>query len=281
MKAAIIKLGLVAILFPLMFSSCKKDDPSFIVQFETSAINVSESSGTLNVPVILPEGAQSANVTVNYSAGGNAVENADYTIANKGTVTVNAGSVSGNIAIELIHNIEQDGNKDLILEIISVTYNDKDVPQGTLNQVITITITDDECSPYIKGNWNYTANYYSVLNGENIPTGQNGQGLGEEDDPDFTGTVEILDPEGNRSYQISDAIFGQFSALGFDAPGVLLDNCGALSTPADGSVMLMGAFNVFVAGTIDSPTKISLTWTWGMGGATLGGGNVVLIKAGK
>ncbi len=283
------------------FSCDNEDDgPMFDVNFANTTLSFAENSGDVTAQVNLPGGAQSNAVTVNYSLGGSAVQGTDYNITGAGTLTIPANSITATITLSLIDNIDEDGEKTIDMTITSVSIDGTPVPQTGGGQSISIVISDDECSPYIAGTWNYSAIYFSFLppGGDEIPADQGGQGLQPEkledgsanpswtpgtpsiENPQFTGTIEISDSLNNRGYIISDATVGQLSGVGLMGAGTLLDNCGQLSVP-DGEILLAGAFPVTFTGTINEDGTISVQWFYTLGdgsGNEVGRGEATLSK---
>lgn len=271
--------------------SCDKDEaPSFDVGFANTTLSFSESAGSVQVTVNMLSGAQSDPVIISYSLGGTAVQGTDYNLSGSGSLTVPANALSASITLDLIDNLEEDGEKSIVVNITNVSINGENVPQTSGGQSITIVISDDECSPYIAGTWNYTAKYWSFAppgSDTEVQTGQDGQGLPDEDgdgepdvSPEFMGTTVISDSLNNRAYFIDDAAFGQFAALGLGAPGPLLDNCGTLSVPP-GEVLLAGAFEVTLNGTINEDGSISVEWFYVLpdgSGAKVGRGEATLSR---
>ena len=266
-------------------SSCSEDDeaPSFDASFESSTASIAENAEPVSATILLPQGAQSEAVTVTYTLGGTAVEGTDYTVSPAGgSVVIPANATSVDVTITPVDNLVENDAKTVEISINEVSLGTTVIAQGTLNQTYTLTITDDECSPYIADTWNYEATYISISQGDGteIPVGQNGQGLlsefgedGVSDNPDhedgtpsienptFTGTVEIADPDNNRSYQILDAAVGQYAGLELTGPGQLLDDCGTLSTATgEGQPLVAGAFYITLTGAIVTENEITLTW---------------------
>ena len=75
------------------------DDPP-VVSFAVGSSSVGENGGTQNVAVAISPAPTTA-VTVNYTVGGSATEDTDFTISGSGTVTVpaNTGSVTIPVAV--------------------------------------------------------------------------------------------------------------------------------------------------------------------------------------
>ena len=260
--------GKLLLLFSLVISSvlfptCDKEDPipQLNIQFQAASASVAENAGSFSIPITLPGAAKASPTTIAYSVSGTA-KSSDFTIDNSGSITIPANANLATITGKLTDNLDQDGSKTIIITITSVTFETKTIPLGTLNQSYTLTVTDDECSPYIAGTWNYTAKYFSIFQGKDIPAGNNGQGLDSLGllKPEFKGSITITDPNKKRTYTISDAAIGQYSGLKFAAEGALLDNCGKLSTSADKPLLLAGALPVVLTGTITNATTISVTW---------------------
>ncbi len=271
----------------LLQFSCDSDEaPSFDVGFANATLSVSEAAGPVQITVNMLSGGQSSPVIVSYSLSGSAVQGTDYNISSPGTLSIPANALTATISLELIDNLVQDGEKNIVATITSVTIDGENVPQSTGSQSATVVISDDECSPYIADTWTYTATYYSVFQGEEIPVGQNGASLPDADEdgvpdigPEFTGTTMISDSLNNRGYVIDDAAFGQFADLGHKATGPLLDNCGMLTVP-EGEILLAGAFPVTMTGTINEDGTISVEWFYSLpdGSAKAGGGEATLSR---
>ncbi len=262
--------------------SCSEDDApiTFDVTFSPASLSIAENAGPATVTLSLPAGMLNDDAVVTYEVSGTAIKDTDYTISATSPITIPAGSTTATFTVTPIDNLEGDGARTVIVTITGVTFQGVEVMQGTLAQTYTLTITDDECSPYIEGTWSYEAIYFSLLGSEEIPAANNGQGLLSEfledgvtdnpdhedgtpsiENPEFTGTIEIEDENSERSYSISDAVVGQFSGITFAAPGDLFDDCGDLSTPTgEDQILLLGALYVSLTGEIVDDNTINVSW---------------------
>lgn len=263
-KRVLITLGSIALLSAVVFTGCKDDEdpgPDFDVQFENAEASVAENAGSATIKIQLPGGAEGSDVEVSFTISGTAVSGTDFTISATSPITLTAGELEKTVTVTLMDNLEEDGEKTVILTITGVAINGINVPQGTLGQEYTLTITDDECSPYIADEWTYSAAYWSYFEDQIIYTANNGQGLQAGDDSLYTGTVIISDSTNSRSYKITDLVIGQYSGLGIASPGEILDDCGSVTTDEGGTATVFGVYPVIVEATISEDGN-SIHYTW-------------------
>lgn len=246
--------------------------PQFAVVFSETEKSVSENAGSFDVEFSLPGGDRHQDVEVAYTFGGTAKEGRDYTTGDARFIIIPHGSTSVSFSIDLIDNIEQDGLKTIEIAIILVIQNGNTIYQGAVGQTMVITITDDDCSIYIAGTWEYTADYHMFAGGDTVAVGQDGKRLEEGENPVFKGEITIEDPEGTRNYFISDMMAGMFRGLEIETPCPLLDACGVLSGPNDGSIVLMGELPAYLTGTIEEDSTILLDFEYMDVEQTGGGG---------
>lgn len=254
---------LLTVVTALLYS-CKKDNPqNDLVQFATLNSAISEAAtADANVVVQIATPQQSQPLIVTYEIGGTAVQGTHYSITGGGTLTIPANTSTANIVLRTIDNLQQDGSKTITFTIKKAETGGKQLSLGTLNLKHTLTITDDECSPYIRATWRYRARYFSVIpSGAEIPANQAGGALAAGADPWFTGTVSITDPANNRTYSLSDLMVGQFAGFGIATSGRLLDNCGTL-TSATPAPLFFGVYPIRILNSrIVNADSISLNWS--------------------
>lgn len=255
----------------LLLGSCIKPQ-QFDVMLSESEITVSENDGSVEVEFILPEGPRRRDVEIDFRIGGTAKEGTDYTTNEPRFIVIPSGSTSISFNIDLINNIGQDGVKTIVVAIILVIQNGNSIYQGATGQSLTIMLTDDDCSVYLAGTWEYLAQYSMFANNDTIQVGQDGKRLEDGVGPIFSGEITIEDAGGNRHYIISDMLVGMFSLLEIETPSPLLDACGVLSGPNDGSIVLMGTLPAYMTGNIESDTTILLEFEYSDQAKTGGGG---------
>ena len=116
-------------------------------EFQGDRYTVTESEGTIDVTIDLSDAA-SADLTLNYSLGGTAVEGTDYRIAGSGTVLVEVSkdANSATIPVEIINDIkDEDDEETIILTLTSGT----GYTVGS-NHVYTLTIEDNDDTPEVE-----------------------------------------------------------------------------------------------------------------------------------
>jgi len=257
--------------------SCLKA-PQYDVLVRQAELTVNENDGSFNVEFYLPGGARHQNVEISYRIGGSAKKGRDYNTEGTGSIVIPGGLVSASFKIDLIDNIYQDGDRTIEVGIIIVIQNGNNIFQGTAGQTMVITIKDDDCSIYLAGTWEYVANYYMISNNDTIAVGQNNMELGEGVSPDFTGEVIIEDTDGKRNYFISDMMIGMFSELDIETPCPLNDECGIISGPNDGSILLMGTLPAYFNASIREDSSMLVKFEYSDGLVTAGGGSAVMMK---
>ncbi|MCB0355846.1 MAG: hypothetical protein KDD40_02505 [Bdellovibrionales bacterium] len=116
------------------------DDPQYSVTFLAGTNSVSEAAGSLNVPVTFSN-AYSSDVTINYSVGGTATENNDFSITNSGSIVMTSGNTSVDIPIFITDDALIEGSETIVLAITSAS--SADIVMGT-HTAISITIVDND-----------------------------------------------------------------------------------------------------------------------------------------
>lgn len=106
-----------------------------IVSLTTSSSTVDENGGSVSVSANLDE-VSANDVTVNLGFTGTA-PSVDYNCSN--TIVIPAGSLSKTIVLTAINNNVNDGDRDVVVDILGVTNANED---GTQQE--TITIVDDD-----------------------------------------------------------------------------------------------------------------------------------------
>ncbi len=117
------------------------DNDTRTVDFTSATGSAGEDGGTHHVAVAISS-APSVPFTLNYTLGGTATEDADYT--SSGTVPVTAGLTSVNIPVEIIDDDVDDDAETIILTLTSGT----GYTVGSTN-VHTLTITDNDGMPQV------------------------------------------------------------------------------------------------------------------------------------
>ena len=107
------------------------------VTFASTSSSVAEDTGTHNVAVNLSPAAPAGGLTLNYSLGGTATRNTDYT--SSGTVPVTAGATSVNIPVMITEDNDDETEETIILTLTSGT----GYTVGNAN-IHTLTITDND-----------------------------------------------------------------------------------------------------------------------------------------
>lgn len=139
-----------------------EDLPDVTVSIGASSRNVNESAGTINVTATLSANAIST-VTIPLSFGGNA-QSDDYQALDN-SITIPAGSRSGNARIE-INNDDLDEPNETIVINLGTPNNGVTVSNG--QQVITIVDDDDPPSPPVIDFENAEINF-SISESDNEP----------------------------------------------------------------------------------------------------------------
>jgi len=259
-------------------SSCLKT-PQFDVFLRETQITVTESTGSVEVEFYLPDGPRKQEVEISYGFGGTAVEGKHYTTREERYIYIPDGNEASSFTINIINNIDVDGPRSIVVRIILVVQNGNTIFQGAENQTLTIQVNDDDCSPYIAGEWSYTSSYFMYSEYDTVAVGQDNQELEIGEDPVFTGSVSILDPREDRNYFITDMFAGMFSDLDITTPCPLFDSCGALSGPNDGSILLMQELPAYINGQIMDDKTISLEFEYVSKDDSGGGfGNAILTR---
>ena len=222
----------------LILSSCLKA-PQFDVMLRERQIEVSESDGSVVVEFFLPDGPRKQDIEISYRYGGTAKEGKDFTSREEEYIFISEGDESVSFTISLIDNDERDGQKTIVIAILLVVSNGNSIFQGAERQSLVILIEDDDCSPSLGGEWDYTALYYMYSDGDTVVVGQDSQPLEGGSNPEFTGIVTLTQDEGYKNYIINDMFIGMFNVLDIETPSPLNDDCGILSGPNDGSILLM------------------------------------------
>ena len=122
------------------------------VSFGGSTFDVNEVDGTtpnaclpysiLTIPIsIALDPSQSADVTVNVT-GGTATNNVDYAIQNN-TFSLDGTTLTGDVIIWVYNDVIVEGTETITLDY-SLNANGGDAVAGPLNQIVTITINDDD-----------------------------------------------------------------------------------------------------------------------------------------
>ncbi len=130
----------------LLISGCGKSNPADgnditpTVQFSSASQNVNEAVGTVTVTATL-SASSSLTVTVPYTVSGTATNPADHNLAN-GSITIAAGSTSGNVTFTVVDDALYESSETVILTMGTPT----NATAGATT-VHTVTITDNDPVP--------------------------------------------------------------------------------------------------------------------------------------
>ena len=132
----------------LTFTSCSNDQPSFndadaFVAMLSSTVNTDETSGSIEIPVMLTSLA-GIETTVDFEISApetaGAVEGEHFTLANSSkTLTFTKDAPTQNIKVNILDNDEFGGNVKFVITLV----NPKNVNLGA-NTTCTVTIEDNE-----------------------------------------------------------------------------------------------------------------------------------------
>ena len=90
------------------------------VDFTSAASSVDEDGGTHNVRLFI-DPAPTVHFTLNYTLGGTATENTDYSITGSGTVFMPAGVILVNIPVVITDDNVNEPNETVILTLTDGT----------------------------------------------------------------------------------------------------------------------------------------------------------------
>jgi len=112
-----------------------------VVALDSLMASVGESSGSIDVTVVL-SATSASDVTVDYAtADGAATAGADYTTTT-GTLTILAGQAGGTVTVPISGDVAVEGDEDFSVTISSPTGATLGTPDTT-----TVTIVDDDAPP--------------------------------------------------------------------------------------------------------------------------------------
>ncbi len=120
------------------------DDIPPAVRFTSATGSVGEDGGMRDVEVSLSP-APTAPLTLSYTLGGTATENADYSITGSGTISVSAGLTSVSIPVEITDDTEDEPAETVILTLESGTGYAVGSPSEH-----TLTIMDNDDTPAVR-----------------------------------------------------------------------------------------------------------------------------------
>ncbi len=264
----------------LILSSCLKA-PQFDVMLRERQIDVNESDGSVIVEFYLPDGPRSHGVEISYGFGGTAKEGRDFTSKEEDYIFISAEDESNSFTISLIDNEVQDGQKTIIVSILLVLSSGNAIFQGAERQSLAILIEDDDCSPSLGGEWDYTALYYMYSSVDSVVVGQDSQPLEEGSDSVFYGVITITEAVGYKEYMINDMFIGMFSVLDIKTPSLLNDDCGIISGPNDGSVLLMSTLPAQFNGILVDDDTLEVEFEYTDDENTGGGFGQAILKRRK
>ena len=92
-------------------------DNEVSVSFASASQHVREGSGTRDVTVNLTP-PSSSPITLNYTVGGTATPDSDFTIANSGTLSVPAGAKTATIPVTIIDDSMEDSGETIVLTLV-------------------------------------------------------------------------------------------------------------------------------------------------------------------
>ncbi len=96
------------------------NDETSVVNFALASSDVNEDAGTHNVTInIIP--MPPVALTLNYSLGGTAAENTDYSIENSGSISVAAGETAASIPVVIIDDSVVEANETIEFTLITGT----------------------------------------------------------------------------------------------------------------------------------------------------------------
>jgi chitodextrinase len=190
--------------------------PLRLVEFVSSTVSVSESSGTANVAIRLNGSAPVANSAV-VAVSGTAADGSDFSLAST-TVTFSANSSSAVLPVAIIDDALAEGAESIVLTLVS----------GSASQVgsrnvctVTISANDDSAPPSqpaglattsvtpvsVALKWNAASDNVAVVNYEirrngsliRTQSGTTYSNSGLTPSTAYTYTVSAVDAVGNRS----------------------------------------------------------------------------------
>ncbi len=123
---------------PGTFTLTIQDDDTPAVRFDSSTGSVDEDGGPHDVALSLSP-VPGSDITLNYTLGGTATEDADYSITGSGTVSVAAGSASVNIPVVITDDDVDENDETVTLTLTSGTGYTMGSPSE-----YTLTITDND-----------------------------------------------------------------------------------------------------------------------------------------
>ncbi|MEO6490032.1 MAG: M43 family zinc metalloprotease [Ferruginibacter sp.] len=150
------------------------------LRFLSDATTVAETGAVTACPrfkdyviSVAPAIAASGNATVNFTFGGTATQNVDYTIIGSTTVNyVNGETSAKSVTIRVADDKEVEVSQTII---VSYSITGTGLVAGTTNQTHTITITDDDFVNFINNTTQVTTllseNFGTVAAGGALPTG--------------------------------------------------------------------------------------------------------------
>lgn len=206
MKKYIIKMAAFA-MFASFLSSCEADKiiysgADFVTfpNIRTTALPVTESSGTLSTPVNLSK-AYNTDVTVTFEiTPTNAVAGVDYEILTP-TVVIPAGELSANFSVRVINDDEVNGVRTIDVKIASTSVPGIEIGLAEEGSYFKkISIVNDDC-PTKFTNWLGNLSIEDV--GESTYTG-----TGESN---ASGACDVLVVTGNLAGETSTNITGGVS----------------------------------------------------------------------
>ena len=123
---------------PSEYTLTIEDNDTPEVSFISATGSVSEDRGTHDVALSLSP-VPGSDITLNYTLGGTATEDADYSITGSGTVSVAAGSASVNIPVVITDDDVDENDEAVTLTLTSGTGYTMGSPSE-----YTLTITDND-----------------------------------------------------------------------------------------------------------------------------------------
>ena len=165
------------------------------VRFSSTGIIISETAGTITIPVVSSVPTQSA-LAVSIGVAGTATNGTDYAMVTS-PVTIPANSTTGSITLSLTNDALGETTENAIFSIspLPASYN-----SGVGDNTYTVTLIDDDPIPVV----NFTASSQSVAEAvANIPVGLT---LSSASASTVTGTITITGTATNGGTDYDNAV---------------------------------------------------------------------------
>lgn len=136
-------VGLIIVLIvPFILNvSCSDDDETSTIQFSSSSSTVNEEDGTVEIQ-ISATAAPASDVEISFEVSGSAYLNGDYSIETSSPITMEAGSQTATIILNLIdEHIIESSDDEVVITLTSVGANALLSETGIEH---TVTINDND-----------------------------------------------------------------------------------------------------------------------------------------